>query len=187
MVSEAIDAAIRERVIEPLLAGMKEEGAPFRGVLFAGLMIVDGEPKVLEFNVRFGDPETEVLLPRLRSDLLPLLLGAAEGDLRGVELEWGAPASACVVLASGGYPGRYQRGLPIEGVEEAEAVPGAHLCFAGVERDEAGRWVTAGGRVLAACAVGQSVAEAAERAYEAADKVRFEGKQLRRDIGWQAR
>ncbi|HJL17682.1 MAG TPA: phosphoribosylamine--glycine ligase [Sandaracinaceae bacterium LLY-WYZ-13_1] len=184
MVTPAVERAIRERVVEPTLRGMREAGTPLRGALFVGLMVVDGAPKVLEYNVRFGDPETEVLMARWDGDVLPLLLGSARGDLGGVEPRWGAPAAMCVVLASEGYPGAYAKGRVIEGLD---AVPeGVTVFHAGTARDGE-RVVTSGGRVLCVTATGDDVPAAAARAYAGVDAIRFEGAQHRRDIGWQAR
>ena len=186
MVTEAIERAILEEVVEPTLAGMASEGMPFRGALFVGAMIVDGAPMVLEYNVRFGDPETEVLMARWDGDVLPLLLGSARGDLSGVVPRWGAPAALSVVIASGGYPGAIAKGRVIEGLDEASALEGVFVHEAGTA-SEGGRTVTSGGRVLAVTATGADVDEAAARAYAAVSRIRFEGAQHRRDIGWQAR
>ncbi len=192
MADAAFERAVMTDVVEPTLRGMAERGTPFTGVLFVGLMVVDGVPKVLEYNVRFGDPETEVLMARLEGDVAPLLLGAARGDLSGIELSWGAPAALCVVLASEGYPGSYPKGRVIGGLAEAGERAGVTIFEAGTRSMEAavGRptsTVTSGGRVLCVTARGQSVAEAAERAYAAVDGISFDGMQHRRDIGWQAR
>lgn len=186
MVTPEIERAICTRVVEPTLAAMREAGTPFRGALFVGLMIVDGAPEVLEFNTRFGDPECECLMTRWQGDVLPLLLGAARGDLSGVALAWEAPASLAVVLASGGYPGRYDKGEAITGLDRAAEVEGVTVFHAGTRR-EGDATVTDGGRVLTVTAIGQSLDEAAARAYRAADLIDFEGKHCRRDIGWQAR
>ncbi|MEC7521580.1 MAG: phosphoribosylamine--glycine ligase [Myxococcota bacterium] len=186
MVTPEIEAAIREQVVAPTLAGMKELGCPFRGALFVGLMIVDGAPKVLEYNVRFGDPETEVLMARWDGDVLPLLLGSARGDLSGVQPRWGAPAALSVVMASEGYPGRYPKGRVIEGLDAANGLEGVVVFEAGTTRD-GDATVTSGGRVLCVTATGADVREAAARAYAGVDAIRFEGAQHRRDIGWQAR
>ncbi len=187
MVTPEVERAILERVVEPTLAGMVAEGTPLRGALFVGLMIVEGGPRVLEYNVRFGDPETEVLMARWDGDVLPLLLGAARGDLEGVRPRWGAPAALCVVMASEGYPGSGPKGRRLEGLEDANALDGVSVLEAGTALDETGHTVTAGGRVLAVTAVGGDVDEAAARAYAGVDRIRFEGSQHRRDIGWQAR
>ncbi|MCB9601360.1 MAG: phosphoribosylamine--glycine ligase [Sandaracinus sp.] len=186
VVSAEVEAAILQRVVEPTLRGCAEEGFAFRGALFVGLMIEDGEPQVLEYNTRFGDPETECLMTRWGGSMLELLEGAAKGDLGERATEWDAPASMCVVLASEGYPGSYPKGRPIEGLDDAAKVPGVVVFHAGTRASDEG-FVTAGGRVLAVTATGVTLDEAADRAYAAADRIRFEGKQLRRDIGWRAR
>ncbi len=186
VVTPEVERRILERVIEPTVAGLRAEGITYRGALFVGLMIRDGEPHVIEYNARFGDPETQVLLARQGGDLLPLLLGSARGDLGGVQLEWEAPAAICVVLAAGGYPGSYAKGAEIHGLDAAAQVDGVEIFHAGTARQ--GRAVvTAGGRVLSVCARGASIEQAAERAYAAAPLVQFEGMQYRRDIGWRAR
>lgn len=186
MVTAEVEAAIRAQVVEPTLKAMVERGTPFRGVLFIGLMVVDGAPQVLEYNVRFGDPECEALMARFEGNLAETLLAAAKGELASVDPQWGAPASLCVVLASEGYPGSYPKGRAITGVDAANAFEGVTVFQAGT-RMEGEHLVTAGGRVLTVTAVGASIDEAAARAYEAADAIHFEGRQLRRDIGWQAR
>jgi phosphoribosylamine--glycine ligase len=186
VVDAAMEAKILERVVEPTLRGMAEEAQPYRGALFVGLMIVDGEPQVLKYNTRFGDPECEAMMTRWKGDVLPLLDGSARGDLRGVEPAWEAPCSLCVVLASGGYPESFEKGKPITGLERAVAVEGVTVFHAGTAR-EAGGFVTAGGRVLMVTAIGETIDQAAERAYRAADLIHFEGKHMRRDIGWRAR
>ena len=181
-----LEREVLTRVVEPTLAGMAADGAPFRGALFVGLMIVDGRPLVLEYNTRFGDPETEVMMARLGSDVVPLLAGSARGSLVGVDVRWDAPAAMTVVLASEGYPGSSPRGRVIEGLDDAELVHGARVFHAGTA-SEGGRVVTAGGRVLAVTASGDDVAQAAARAYDAVGRIRFDGMQYRRDIGWRAR
>jgi phosphoribosylamine--glycine ligase len=180
----AIEREVGERVIAPTLRAMRERGAPFRGALFVGLMIVDGLPEVLEYNVRFGDPETEVLMARLSSDVVPLLLGCARGELGEASAEWGAGAAMAVVIAAAGYPGTPRKGDPIGGLEEAARH--AQVLHAGTRRSEAGV-VSNGGRVLAVTATGDDGEAAARRAYAAADAIQLPGAQLRRDIGWQAR
>jgi phosphoribosylamine--glycine ligase len=186
IVTPEIERKILERVVKPTLAGLATERLEYRGALFIGLMIVDGEPLVIEYNARFGDPETQVLLARLGGDVMPLLLGAARGDLSSVQLSWEAKAAMCVVLAAPGYPGGYPKGAVIEGLVEAAAVPGVEVLHAGT-RVEGGRVLTAGGRVLGVTARGGSVDEAADRAYTAAARVRFDGVHYRRDIGHHAR
>jgi phosphoribosylamine--glycine ligase len=184
VVTAEVEQKILQRVIEPTLATMKKRGTPFRGTLFVGLMIEDGEPSVLEFNTRFGDPETEVLMARWDGDVLPLLLGAAKGDLRGVETKWAAPCALCVVIASGGYPAAYDKDKRIQGLDRlgAEAV----VFHAGTRMDQQ-NVVTAGGRVLAVTATGKTIDEAAARAYTVANQIHFEGAHYRRDIGHHAR
>ncbi|MCE2392295.1 MAG: phosphoribosylamine--glycine ligase [Proteobacteria bacterium] len=180
-VDPEVERRVVERVVAPAVAGLRAEGHPYRGVLFCGLMLRGGEPKVIEFNVRFGDPETQPLLMRLRSDLLPLLAGAAEGRLpERHELDLGDPA-VCVVLASPGYPRSYPRGIEIEGLDEAGAFPGVKIFHAGTSRD-GGRWRTAGGRVLGVTASGPTLRKARDRAYRAVERIRFEGVQFRTDI-----
>lgn len=180
-----IEEAI-ETIIKPTAKAMVAEGRPFRGVLFAGLMITpDGKPKTIEFNARFGDPETQVVLPRLKSDLLEIFLAAVNGTLDQVDIEWSEEAAVCVVLASGGYPASYPKGLPIRGLEEAQAA-GALVFHAGTSKNEAGEWVTNGGRVLGVVGLGQSIAEARDKAYEAANLITFEGKHQRSDIAAKA-
>lgn len=177
--------ALREIVV-PTLRGLASEGVLFRGTLFFGLMIHQGVPHVLEYNVRFGDPECAVLLARLESDVLPLLAGVAHGAIpRDIVLRRDRAAIA-VVLAAAGYPGTPRTGDPIEGLDEAAAVPGVVILHAGTKFDQ-GRFVTAGGRVLTVTALGDDIDDAANRAYAAVSAIRFEGMQFRRDIGWRAR
>ena len=186
VVDAAVEAKVRARIVEPVLAGMRDEGRPYRGVLYVGLMIQNGDPKVVEFNVRFGDPEAQALLFQLEADLVPLLVGAAEGRLPSgsPELAVGPPA-VCVVLASPGYPRRYPTGLPISGLDALADVPDVLAFHAGTRRGPAG-WETAGGRILGITARGPTVAEARERAYSAVERVSFEGAQCRSDIAARA-
>lgn len=180
----AMEAEVKATIVEPTLRVMKQRGTPFRGVLFVGLMIVDGRPKTLEYNVRFGDPETEVLMARLGGDLLPLLLGCAKGDLGDIEPVWGAGAAMAVVVAASGYPNAVKKGDAIEGLDEAGTH--AQVLHAGTKRVD-GVVVSNGGRVLAVTATGADVDEAAAKAYAGVDAIRLAGSQVRRDIGWQAR
>ncbi|WP_310831325.1 phosphoribosylamine--glycine ligase [Paenibacillus pedocola] len=183
-IDEAIIREAVETIIEPTAKAMVAEGRSFSGVLFAGLMISpDGKPKTIEFNARFGDPETQVVLPRLRSDLLEIFLAVAEGRLADIDIEWSDEAAVCVVLASQGYPGTYPKGVPITGLADA----GDGLVFhAGTARDEEGRWITNGGRVLGVVGRGANIAEARNAAYASADKIQFAGKQNRSDIAMKA-
>ena len=177
---DGIQAAVAA-VCAPTVAQLALDGTPFQGLLYAGLMIEDGAPRTVEFNCRFGDPETQVVLPRLEGDFAALLLSAATGKLDTASLEYSPKACVAVVLASEGYPGRYETGRPITGVDEAERDPDVVVFHAGTARQD-GELVTAGGRVLAVSALGASIAEARERAYEACARISFEGKTLRRDI-----
>ncbi len=174
-----------EHILKPTLAGLKAEGIEYRGVLYAGLMLTENGPKVVEFNARFGDPETQVVLPRLKSDLLPLLLacsGHIEYSLKEVSCEWTDDASVCVVLASGGYPGAYTKGNAISGLDAA-AQNGATVFHAGTSLQN-GEIVTNGGRVLGVTALGDGFHHAREKCYDAVEKIEFNGAYFRRDIGW---
>ena len=178
----ALCEAARRRIVEPLVRGLAEAGAPYVGVFYAGLMITADGPSLLEVNVRFGDPECQVLLPRLRSDLLPALMAARDGALRTFDLRWRDEAALCVVLAARGYPGAYERGGAIRGVDAAAALDGVTVFHAGTERRQAGL-AAAGGRVLGVTALGPTVAAAGARAYEAVDRIDWPGGFCRRDIG----
>lgn len=172
-----------ETIVKPVARALAAEGRPFRGVLFAGLMLTDSGPKAIEFNARFGDPEAQVVLPRLETDLVDIILASLNGRLGDIDIRWRDEAAVCVILASAGYPGDYAKGLPIEGLEEAERE--ALVFHAGTaERD--GRIVTDGGRVLGVVGRGADIREARERAYAAADKIRIEGKHCRTDIAARA-
>ncbi len=176
-------ARVRREIIEPTLAGMAAEGCPYRGVLYAGLMITPEGPKVVEFNCRLGDPEAQIVLPLLETDLVEVFEKMADRRLGEVTLRQRAGAAACVVMASGGYPGAYEKDFPIDGLDEAGAMDGVVVFHAGTRRDDAGRVVTAGGRVLGVTATGTGLAEALRRAYRAVAAIGFEGAQYRRDIG----
>ena len=180
---EIMDRIVRT-VLVPTLHGMKREGAPFRGVLYAGLMITKGGPRVLEYNVRFGDPETQVLLPRMKSDLFEILCAAADGDLSGIaDLELDERPCVGVVVASEGYPGAYQGGKEINGLDAAADLDDVFVYHAGT-RLSGDRIVTAGGRVLCVSALGDDIQAACDRAYEGVDAIGFDGAYTRRDIGW---
>ena len=174
---------IMGRVVIPTLRGMEKEGREYRGVLYVGLMVEEGQPKVLEFNVRFGDPETQVTLPRLKNDLADVLLAVQEGTLNRVNLCWSSRSTVCVVLASGGYPARYETGKEITGLENLEGEKGIFSFCAGVKRG-GDRLLTDGGRVMGITATGRDLKQAIRRVYRAAQKVRFEGKYYRKDIGF---
>lgn len=172
---------VEERIVIPTVEGLKKDGIPYNGFIFIGLMNVNGEPKVIEYNVRMGDPETESVFPRLRSDLLELLLSVTDGRLHEKELEVDPRSAATIMLVSGGYPGSYQKGKPIEGLEQA----GGSLVFhAGTRLDSDGRCLTAGGRVLAVTSLAENTAEALKAAAKDAEIINFEGKYFRHDIGF---
>jgi len=184
-VDEALFADILERLIRPTVKAMAAEGRPYRGVLYGGLILTADGPKVLEYNCRFGDPETQVVLPRLESDLVDLLLATVEGKLGQAQAEWRTDACVCVVLASGGYPGPYEKGKPIRGLEKASGMERVEIFHAGTARQD-GQVVTAGGRVLGVTALGDGFEQAITRAYEAVGAIQFEGMHYRRDIARRA-
>jgi phosphoribosylamine--glycine ligase len=186
VVSPEVEQRIIEKIVQPTLDGMRAEGTPYQGVLYVGVMVVDAEPYVVEFNVRFGDPETQPLLYRMESDLVPLLVGAAQGQLPSdlKEPVFGDPA-VCVVVASEGYPRSYPVGREIGGLEELESEPDVLVFHAGTRRSGE-RWETSGGRVLGVTARGPSIGAARERAYAAARSIHFEGANLRSDIALRA-
>jgi phosphoribosylamine---glycine ligase len=184
-----LDAAMSEWVMshiaEPTIRGMAEEETPFKGVLYIGLMMTARGPQVLEFNARFGDPETQAILLRMDSDLVDALEACADGRLAETELRWGSGAAVCVVASSGGYPGSYKTGMPITGLGAAAQVPGVVVFHAGTAQ-LGGQLVTAGGRVLGVSAGGESLEQALARAYQAMAEISFEGMYYRRDIGHRA-
>ena len=185
LIDAALEARIMREIVDPVIAGMNAEGQPFRGFLFVGLMLTSDGPKVIEFNARLGDPETQVILPLIDEPLLPLLVAGASGALRASPVRIGSDRMAGVVLASRGYPDSSESGRPIEGIGEAEAIPGVEVYHAGTAR-RGGQLVTAGGRVLTVVGRGADFAEAISRAYTAVLHIRFEGMQFRRDIGRRA-
>jgi phosphoribosylamine--glycine ligase len=172
-------------IIEPTVRAMVEAGTPFKGVLYAGLMIEDGAPKLIEYNARFGDPETQVLMLRLKSDVLPALLATAQGRLAGLTLDWSDEFALCVVMAAKGYPGAYAKGTEIKGLAAAARDPDVQIFHAGTRRD-GDRILADGGRVLGVTAKGRDVREAQAHAYAAVDKIDWPGGFCRRDIGWRA-
>jgi len=175
-----MDQIVRE-ILVPAVDGMNRNGTPYKGVLYAGLMITAGGPRVLEFNVRFGDPETQPILMRLKSDLLQVMLAVCDGTLDQVSLEWDPRPTVCVVMASGGYPGSYEKDKKITGLKDAEQLDDVVVFHAGTAAKN-GALVTAGGRVLGVTAIGQTIADAKTRAYQAVDKIKFDGAYCRRDI-----
>jgi phosphoribosylamine---glycine ligase len=172
-------------VAQPVVAGMKAEGAEYKGVLYCGLMMTARGPMVLEFNCRFGDPETQPILMRLDSDLVDAMEAAIDGKLNEQELDWSADAAACVVIASGGYPGTYENGKAIRGLEEAGKLDGVKVFHAGTSKRD-GSYYTAGGRVLGVTARGSDLGSAVDRAYEAVGKISFDGAHYRKDIAARA-
>jgi len=182
----ALERRVLHEVMIPAVRGLAAEGRPYRGVLYAGLMLDGEDLYVLEFNCRFGDPETQVLMPLLGTDLVSIIEASLKGRLRYMRLRWSREACVCVVMASGGYPGHYERGKVISGLEEAESLPGVIVFHAGTARDERGQLVTAGGRVLGVTAVGKTLGVAIERAYRAAGRIRFAFAHYRKDIGFRA-
>ena len=186
VVTEAIAAKIMERCILPLVKGMAAEGVPYRGVLFAGVMIDAGEPTLLEYNVRFGDPECQVLMARLQSDLVPLMLAACQGRLAGRSIRWNPGSALVVVMAAKGYPGRTHVGSVIGGLAEAGQVPGVMVLHAATGTDLVGRTIATGGRVLGVTAVAGTLADARRLAYQAVDCIDWPDGFCRRDIGWRA-
>jgi len=185
ILTPALEAKIMERIVRPTIAAMAAEGRPYKGVLFVGLMIEAGEPSVLEFNVRFGDPECQALLLRLESDLLDAILACVEGKLAGTTLRWTDAASLVVVMASKGYPGWYEKSTEIAGLAEAAEIEGVKIFHAGTRREN-GSLLADGGRVLNVAALGRTVAEAQRQAYRAIDRIRWPHGFCRRDIGWRA-
>ena len=185
IMTEALCNRTMDEIILPTVAAMKARGTPFKGVLYAGLMIENGAPQLIEYNVRFGDPETQPLMIRLKSDLLPVLLATAQGRLDGMSLEWQTDAALCVVMAAKGYPGAYEKGTEIRELDAASADPKTTIFHAGTARD--GRRVLAsGGRVLSVTALGTDIAQAQARAYAAVDTIDWPGGFCRRDIGRRA-
>jgi len=186
VMTKAVARQTMERIILPTVRAMSAEGNPFKGVLFAGLMIGSDGPKLIEYNARFGDPECQVLMPRLKSDIVPALIAASDGELKNFDLRWRDEAALTVVLAAKGYPDKPQAGGVIGGVDKAAALSGVNVFHAGTKRDAQGRLVAAGGRVLNVTARGRDVAEAQALAYQAVDLIDFPGGFCRRDIGWRA-
>ncbi len=181
VVTEDMMNHITREILVPVVDGMNRNGTPYKGILYAGLMITGGGPRVLEFNVRFGDPETQPILARLKSDLLEVLLAVCNGTLDQITLEWDRRPAVCVVMASGGYPGDYEKGKKIVGLQEAQQLEDVIVFHAGT-KDMDGDIVTNGGRVLGVTALGQTIRDAKEKAYRAVDKIKFDGAYCRRDI-----
>ncbi len=185
VVTDAMMARINDEILTPCIKGMAEEGMPYKGILYAGLIITEEGPKVIEFNVRFGDPETQAILPRMKTDIVPLFLACCDGKLDQQTIEYSDWPCVTVVMASGGYPGAYKKGVPIEGITAAEALGDVVVFQAGVKQ-ERGDLFTAGGRVLNVTAMAPTLPEAIEKAYEAVGCIAFEGAHYRTDIGKKA-
>jgi len=185
IVDAAMSARVMGEIVLPTLAAMKARGTPFKGVLYAGLMITAEGPKLIEYNVRFGDPECQVLMLRLMSDLVPALLASRDGVLKSLDLRWYREAALTVVMAARGYPGSYAKGSVIDGLDDAAAVAGVEIFHAGT-KTEGGRILANGGRVLNVSALGGTVREARARAYEAISRIRWPEGFYRHDIGWRA-
>lgn len=181
VITKELESLVMERVMRPTIDGLKSEGIKYKGVLYAGLMIKDGIPYVLEFNCRFGDPETQPVLMRLDTDIVDIFDAIADERLSEVEIKWKDEAAVCVVLASGGYPGKYEKGKEVTGLDEAKEIEDAYVFHAGTSFED-GRLVTAGGRVLGVTGLGENIKAAKEKAYEAVEKIRFDGMQFRKDI-----
>jgi len=182
-VTPELEQEILETVIKPTIKGLKSEGIIYKGILYSGLMIVNGKPYVLEFNCRFGDPETQVILPRLETDIIDIFMAISEQRLSKVNVKWSDKASLCVILASEGYPGKYRKGLPITGLEMVKGLKDVIVFHAGTKFNEEGAIVTSGGRVLGVTALGNDLQEARQKAYSAVGLINFEGMQYRKDIG----
>ena len=184
-VTSEIHDQIMSRIISPTVAGMKARGAPFRGVLYAGVMLTEQGPKLFEYNVRFGDPECQVLMLRMMSDIVPAFLAACDGELKHFNLRWYPEAAITVVMAAKGYPGDYRKGSRIEGLDDAAKIDGVEIFHAGTLAKD-GAILANGGRVLNVCALGKTVTEAQARAYASIDRINWPDGFCRRDIAWQA-
>ncbi|HTY13881.1 MAG TPA: phosphoribosylamine--glycine ligase [Candidatus Omnitrophota bacterium] len=176
---------VRREVLLPTISGMEAEGRPYRGILYVGLMLTKNGPKVLEYNARFGDPETQCILPRLKTDLLEIMLKIVDGKLAEMKIEWDKRPAVCVVMAAGGYPGAYKKGIEISGLENARELDDVIVFHAGTKEKD-GKIVTAGGRVLGVVGIGDTVRHAIDRSYLAVKAIEFEGAHYRKDIGHRA-
>jgi phosphoribosylamine--glycine ligase len=185
VLTEAMCARVMEEMIRPTLRALKAMGSPYKGVLYAGVMVTKEGPKLVEYNARFGDPECQVLMLRMMSDIVPALIACADGQLKNFSLRWFDDVALTVIMATRGYPGDYARGSVIEGLDDAAKVEGVEIFHAGT-RAKDGKILANGGRVLNVCATGKSVTEAQRRAYQAVDRIKWPEGFCRRDIGWQA-
>jgi phosphoribosylamine--glycine ligase len=185
VVTDQVHERILERILRPIIQGMGEEGRPYKGVLYAGLMIHDGHPEVLEFNARFGDPETQPVLMRMKGDIVPILEACIKGNLSQYQIEWDSRASVCVVMASKGYPGDYEKGKTIHGLKEVSQMKDVFVFHAGTAIKD-GQMVTNGGRVLGVTGLGEDIPRAIEKTYQAVKKISWDGVHYRTDIGRKA-
>ena len=185
VVTAALHEEIVETIVRPTIAGMAQDGCPYSGILYVGLMIKDGKPRVVEFNARFGDPEAQPLLMRMKSDIVPVLQACARGDLRQSEIDWHDKAAVCVVMASGGYPGNFEKGLPIAGLDQAAGIAELMVFHAGTSFKDR-RIVNNGGRVLGVTGLGTTVKQAIEKAYQGVAVIDWERVHFRKDIGARA-
>ena len=184
-VTDDLQSSIEENILVPIVHALKKENRPYKGVIYAGLMITNAGPKVLEFNARFGDPETQVLLMRMKSDLVPLLLSTVKNNIEEVEIEWHDGVSVCVIMASKGYPDKYEKGLPVFGLEAVKSVNNVQVFHAGTAIKD-GKVVTNGGRVLGVTILERDLEKAQKNVYEAIKKLSFDGAHYRKDIGTKA-
>jgi phosphoribosylamine--glycine ligase len=185
VMTEALCTRVMEEMIKPTLRALQAMGSPYKGVLYAGVMVTKDGPKLVEYNARFGDPECQVLMLRMMSDILPALIACADGQLKNFSLRWFDDVALTVIMATKGYPGDYGKGSVIEGLDDAAGVEGVEIFHAGTKAD--GEKILAnGGRVLNICATGKTVTEAQQRAYQAVDRIKWPDGFCRRDIGWQA-
>lgn len=185
VVTEKLNKEILEKILKPTVAALQKMGIVYKGVLYAGLMITKDGPKVIEYNCRFGDPETQVILPRLKTDFVNVCMAVAQGKLSHLKIEWDEQPATCVVMASQGYPGSYPKGKVITGLEKACQNANTYVFHAGTS-NEGGKVVTSGGRVLCVTGVGKGIKQAVETAYQAVRQIQFEGAQYRKDIAWRA-
>ena len=186
IMTDVLQAEIEEKIISRTVSAMKSEGIPYTGVLFAGIMITDSGPKLIEFNVRFGDPECQVLMMRLKSDLLPALIAAADGELKDFDLRWHHQVALTVVLAAKGYPNTFKQPTEIGNLESISMMEGVKLFHAGTALDPSGKLQAVGGRALNVTSVGETVTEAQQKAYKAANAIDWPNGFYRHDIGWRA-
>ncbi|MFC1698826.1 phosphoribosylamine--glycine ligase [Candidatus Omnitrophota bacterium] len=185
VMTNALEQRVYGQILQPLIDGLNHSGQEYTGVLYLGLMITASGPQILEFNVRFGDPETQAILPRLKNDLVEVMIATTEGNLDKISLQWDNRPCICVVVASGGYPGSYQKAKQISGLDQAGRAQDTFIFHAGTKKEDA-KYLTAGGRVLNVCALGDDLQQAKARAYQAIEKINFEQMYFRRDIGWRA-